>query len=80
MKTIDNLNITEITFREYKESYGSGKEYSRRLNLNMEYSINERLKVISNEIGIKPVEIIRQVISVISDKLYEAANENDNKS
>jgi hypothetical protein len=77
MKTIDNLNITSITFREYRDLYGSGKEYKKRLNLPVEDSFNEKLKSVANEIGIRPTELIRQSISLIIEKCEDLINEND---
>lgn len=77
MKTIDNLNITSITFREYRDLYGSGKEYSKRINIPLENLLNEKLKIVSAEIGINPTEIIRQSISLISEKCKDMINEND---
>lgn len=75
MKTIDNLNITSITFRETKDLYGSGKEYKKKINIMIEDELNNRLKIISNDIGIKATEIIRQSVSIILDKYGEVTDE-----
>lgn len=75
MKTIDNLNITSITLRETKELYGSGKEYKKRIGIMIEDEINDRLKNISADIGIKSTEIIRQSIATVLEKYGEITDE-----
>lgn len=77
MKTIDNLNITSITFRETKDLYGSGKEYKKRIGIKIENEFNEKLKAISNDIGIHTTEIIRQIISTILTVREDMTNETD---
>lgn len=77
MKTIENLNITSISFRTKNELYGTGKHYLKRINVPLDESFNERLKLISKEIGIKPTEIIRQGIELIINSCEELINEND---
>lgn len=78
MKTIDNLNITEITFRNHKEFYGSGKTQEKRLALLLEDSFNKKLNEISKEIGVKTTEIIRQTILLVVTQCEDTINENDN--
>lgn len=75
MKTIDNLNITSITFRETKDLYGSGKEYKKRIGIKIDNEFNEKLKAISNDIGIPATEIIRQIISTILTVREDMTNE-----
>lgn len=77
MKTIDNLNITSIAFRETKDLYGSGKEYKKRIGIKIENEFNEKLKAISNDIGIHTTEIIRQIISTILTVREDMTNETD---
>lgn len=77
MKTIDNLNITSITFRETKDLYGSGKEYKKRIGIKINNKLNERLKSVSDDIGIPSTEIIRQIVSVILVARGDMTNETD---
>lgn len=77
MKTIENLNITSLSLREHGDLYGSGKEYTKRIGLPVDDEFNKRLKIISNEIGVKPTEIVRQAISILIIKCEDLINEND---
>lgn len=78
MKTIDNLNITSITFREYRDLYGSGKEYKKRIRLALEEDFNDRLKTVSNELNIPATEIIRQIITLVISKCEGLTDEDNN--
>ena len=77
MKTINNLNINHLTFRNSTESYNSGKLYNKRLGIRLDETVNNQLRAISDDIGISVVEIIRQIVTRITDSCEDIINEND---
>ena len=80
MKTIENLNITSLTLRDWNDLYGSGRNYTKRLGFPIEDDFNNRLKKIAEDIGIRPTEIIRQAIEAILIECKGYINENDLES
>lgn len=69
-----NLKIDSIRFRTSLESYGSGKNYNKRLGLRISDDMNVKLKEVSKKLDIPAVEIIRQIVNVILNN-QEGQNE-----